>query len=145
MSLNPTSIVDGLFWRLRWGGSAPCQGCAPWSVPAARNASYAPAAWQGITGVMAPVVGFDHPARQHRALGNDVLAGHGQTQAVQPAEAIEVRAGERNVRQVEVFQLDGVDNLHPVKTYPQPRYDAPTSTPSIAKSRLSSMRCQSRC
>ena len=48
------------------------------------------------------------PRREHRPVGVQALTGHDEAELVQPAELGQVRAGEGNVRQVEVFWMVGV-------------------------------------
>jgi hypothetical protein len=68
-------------------------------LPGHRVARYAFA-----TTATAPLVRLDDPARQHRTVGLDSLAGDGQAELIEPAEPGQVRAGEGSVRQLEVCQ-----------------------------------------
>ncbi len=54
------------------------------------------------------LLGLHHPARQHRVIGADVLAGDAQTQPVQRAERVEIGAVECRLSRVEVFQMGSV-------------------------------------
>ncbi|GFG93725.1 hypothetical protein MBOU_57670 [Mycobacterium bourgelatii] len=60
----------------------------------------------------APPILFDEPARQHRAIISEVLAGHLQPELIEAAESREVSAGEArptgSVGHVEVFRMGGV-------------------------------------
>jgi hypothetical protein len=56
----------------------------------------------------APVVGFDHPAGEHRSIGFDALPDGVQAELVESAERGQVRASEGSVVHVEVFRMDGV-------------------------------------
>jgi len=53
-------------------------------------------------------VGLHHPARQHRVIDTDTLAGDRQAEAVQQAERVQIRAVESRLSHVEVFQMGSV-------------------------------------
>ncbi len=61
---------------------------------------------------VAPLVGFDDQARQHRTVGLESLPDHGQAEAIKSSEGGQISAGEAgrrgSVRHVEVFQMSGV-------------------------------------
>ena len=64
----------------------------------------------------APVPISDDTALQHSPVRFQELPGHHQTEPVQPGKRGHIRVGEGSVSHVEVFQEDGVENLHPAKT-----------------------------
>jgi len=47
------------------------------------------------TAARTPVVGDRDLAEQQRVVGEDLLAGHGQTERVQPGEPVQIRNGHR--------------------------------------------------
>jgi len=55
-----------------------------------------------------PPIRFDHPARQHRAIGLQALPDHDEAELVQARERGQVRASEGSVTHVEVFQMGSV-------------------------------------
>ncbi|GGC28292.1 hypothetical protein GCM10010974_08540 [Brevibacterium sediminis] len=61
-----------------------------------------------LAATMAPVVRFEHATLQHRSMRLDQLPRHGQAQAVELAEGIEIGRGEGSVEHVEVFLMASV-------------------------------------
>jgi len=55
-----------------------------------------------------PLIGFGHPARQHRTIRLQPLPDSFQAELLQAAERRQVRTSEGSVRHVEVFQMGGV-------------------------------------
>jgi hypothetical protein len=60
----------------------------------------------------APLIGIDHPAREHCAVGLDALPGGFKTELVDPAQRSQVRAGDEaqagGVVHIALIQMDGV-------------------------------------
>ena len=59
-------------------------------------------------GPLGDLVGLHNPAREHRVIGTDLLAGDGQPEPVDQAERIKIRAVESRLSHVEVFQMGSV-------------------------------------
>jgi hypothetical protein len=57
---------------------------------------------------VAPVIGLDDPAGQHRPIRVKPLPDHDETQLIKAAERRQVRAGEGSVKHVEVFRMAGL-------------------------------------
>jgi hypothetical protein len=102
-------------------------------------------ALDGVTGdataaaTMTPLIRFDDPARQHRPVRLETLAGDFQTQLVEPAERGHVSAGETSapssVRHVEVSRMDGVGTpIIGETSTPHQGPSTPGATPPIAES-----------
>ena len=97
----------------------------------------------------APPIGLGDPARQHRAVGLELLPHDLEAQAVEPAERGQVRAREGNVEHVEVLQMEASELPSLRDLDPHPASDAPglthlhngrhaaAPTPSFVKSRIS--------
>ena len=61
-----------------------------------------------FTAATAPPILLGDPARQHRTIGSEALAGHLQPELVEAAEHGQIRAREGSVRHVEVFRMGSV-------------------------------------
>lgn len=58
--------------------------------------------------VPAPRIILGHTAFKNRSVTASLLASHGQTEGIEQAEAVQVRADESRLGHVEVFRMVGV-------------------------------------
>lgn len=87
----------------------------------------------------APRIVYGDSAFEDSAVPADVLAGDGEAEPVEEAEAVEVRGYESRLRHVEVFRLDSVGTSilgrpRPLSSHRHAQALFPTSTPSNTKS-----------
>jgi hypothetical protein len=96
------------------------------------------------TALVAPVVGLEHAALEHRVVDMDLLAGGRQTEPIEQAEGVEIRTAESSVGQRRGLPDGGVRTSIIGRPRPLPgdrradRYTLNCDEPPMSRNRLRS-------